>query len=205
MRGRLPGHREHRRLGGKLEGLVAHPSRRLPQPRAGLPRGRGLLGRLQGLVRQHPAEPRGDRVRQVGAFVSHGLQQGRRACRAGDLRPPQGRLQLDEVLHLRAAARRRRNVRGRVQRGHKGLAALPRGQGRRSHRLPPGPRPLSPRGDRGEDEDCAGEGDGGKVTALVLQCLIPRACGHLRYLQPAKADLMSRPGCAHNDRDILYP
>jgi len=52
----------------------------------------------------------------------------------------------------------------------------------------------------GEDRSCAGEAD--DVALLILQCLIPNACGHTHYLVPAKPDDMGPSSC---HQKVLLP
>mmetsp|Transcript_76357 Transcript_76357/g.192181 ORF Transcript_76357/g.192181 Transcript_76357/m.192181 type:complete len:411 (+) Transcript_76357:58-1290(+) len=58
----------------------------------------------------------------------------------------------------------------------------------------------------GEDATCQDSNGDGGAAALLMQCVIPQQCGHLRYLQPAMAFPLDGESCARRmESAILIP
>mmetsp|Transcript_52314 Transcript_52314/g.146790 ORF Transcript_52314/g.146790 Transcript_52314/m.146790 type:complete len:360 (+) Transcript_52314:98-1177(+) len=80
---------------------------------------------------------------------------------------------------------------------HVGTEVFYRGDTTHGHRVCDG---------SGEDPACAGQADDAEVAVMLLQCLVPRACGHMRYLQPVRrAGAMSSQACRSGSRGTLLP
>mmetsp|Transcript_138565 Transcript_138565/g.351208 ORF Transcript_138565/g.351208 Transcript_138565/m.351208 type:complete len:396 (-) Transcript_138565:367-1554(-) len=58
----------------------------------------------------------------------------------------------------------------------------------------------------GEDAACQDSNGDGGAAALLMQCVIPQQCGHLRYLQPAMAFPLDGESCARRmESAVLIP